>query len=174
MEPVNLCRWKMDDPSGNHTHFYTCARPGRSLGQYESVPDHIISNWVEGLPKPDTVIISLLGRKAGKNPVSECSYYSFYGPCDTPEERSDKPSFQEWLDHNHKDLSIVVREHPTYDYLAPDAIPPDTIRPIAQDLRQFTKEGCKVVVMDSGGAGRTGHVATLLDARPVPPNGKHC
>ena len=38
MEPINLKHWQFSDSSGNDAYFYTCARPGRSMGQDESVP----------------------------------------------------------------------------------------------------------------------------------------
>ena len=72
-----------------------------------------MSAWVLGLPGPNRAIVSLLGRKPdGK---SEFRFYPFHGNWDSLEEREDKPSFQEWLDRNHADLTIIVKEHPTWD-----------------------------------------------------------
>ena len=128
------------------------------------MPDDVVSSWVKGLPRPNTVIVSLLGRKRHQNNLSEFSYYPFYGEWDTQLERSNKRSFQWWLDKNHEDLQILVREHPTQD---DTDIPFTTICAIATDIHRFIQEGRAVVVMDSFGVGRTRSVATFLRATEV-------
>ena len=161
MEPYQLRRWTMNTASGTQRYFYTCGRPGRSLGRDCEVPDVTVSEWVNRLPGPDTAIVSLLGRKGDWNGLSEYSYYSFCGPLDKPEERGNKPSFQEWLDHHHEDLRILACEHPTLDYRD---IPSDKVAAIASDVNRLIEEGRTVVVIDSGGISRTGQVAAYLRA----------
>ena len=103
MEPYRLKRWRIDG-SPNPVHFFTCARPGRSSYNYKkkdnSVSDVIVSKWVCGLPKPNAVIVSLLGRKPTKGNPSEFSFYSFCGGWDTPSERRNKPTLEEWVSPN--------------------------------------------------------------------------
>ena len=162
MEPCNLRRWKVSISPNCDAWFFTCGRPGRSKGADGDVLDDFVSSWVRGLPPgPKKVIVSLLGRKRDRNKLSEFSYYSFYGEWDKPSERNDKPSFQEWLDRHHNDLQILVREHPTYD---DTDIPSGTISAIATDVHELIKEGRTVIVMDSGGVGRTGDVVKYLKA----------
>ncbi len=161
MEPFKLRPWKISISPGCDARFYTCARPGRSKGPDGAVPDDVVSSWVKGLPGPDTAIISLLGRKSDKNGLCEYSFYSFCGAWDRPEEPGRRPYFQEWLDQNHKELKILVRERPTYDNRP---IPSDTIKAIATDVHELNREGRTVVVMDSGGVGRTGDVVAYLRA----------
>ena len=167
-EPLNLRRWQLNNLSSNRPYFWTCARPGKSLGPDVSVPDPIVSQWVESVSGPETVIISLLGRKMAWNGVSEYSYYTFHGPWDTPEERAGKPSFQEWLDQHHTGVGILVREHPTMDDLPDPIIPPQKIDAIAQDVEHFVAEHRTVVVVDSFGMSRTGLVVEYLRATPAP------
>ena len=168
MEPINLKHWQFSDSSGNDAYFYTCARPGRSMGQDESVPQNLLSLWIDRLPDPtNLVIISLLGRKRNWQKLSEFSYYPFYGGWDTEREREDKPSFQAWLDEWHSNLKIQICEHPTYDYDRRD-IPPVTLAAIERDVRELTTTGRTVLVMDSGGVGRTGQLSAHLKATKVP------
>ncbi len=166
MEPCQLRRWRISISPDWDAWFFTCARPGRSKGPDGDVPDDLVSSWVRGLPGPNTVIISLLGRKRNRKQLSEFSYYSFYGGWDNPSECDNKPSFQEWLDQRHKDLQILVREYPTFD---PDIYNPRPIHPrrlaaIEHDVRHLISEGRTVVVMDSGGVGRTGEVCEHMKA----------
>ena len=45
MEPLNLKCWEIGvEPSSGLT-FFTCARPGRSLGPDNRVPDDVVSSW---------------------------------------------------------------------------------------------------------------------------------
>lgn len=161
MEPFKLRPWKISVSPGCDARFYTCARPGRSKGPDGAVPDDVVSSWVRGLPGPDTAIISLLGCKPDENCLSEYSFYSFGGAWDRPEERGGRPYFQEWLDQNHKELNILVRERPTNDNRP---ISSGTIEAIATDVHELNREGRTVVVMDSGGVGRTGDVVAYLKA----------
>ena len=126
--------------------------------------DQIVSAWVEGLPGPDTAIVSLLGRKQGSKGSSEFSYYSFSGGVDTSPERGSKPTFAEWLDTHHTERRILVREHPTYDYRP---IPQERLAAIEAEVRHPTSIGRTVVVVDSGGESRTGKVCRHMKATMV-------
>ena len=164
MEPYRLKRWRIGASSGETACFYTCARAGRSKGTKGRVSDQIVSAWVSGLPGPDTAIVSLLGRKQGRQGSSEFSYYSFSGGFDTCSERGSQPTFQEWLDTQHKQLGILVREHPTYDYCS---IPRERLTAIEADIRCLISVGRTVVVVDSGGESRTGRVCRHMNATKV-------
>ena len=118
VEPFNLRCWKVSVAGKREAVFYTCARPGRSLGPDAQVDDETVSTWVKGLPSPSTAIISLLGRKGNTRGVSEFTFYSFCGGTDGPSERKCRMTFLEWLEHHHKDRGIVLREHPTIDHYA--------------------------------------------------------
>src|SRR5438093_10874139 len=83
VEPYRKRRWRKTG-SPERIAFFTCARPGRSLGSTQHVSDDIVHKWVKGLPGPHTAIISLLGRKP--NGTSEFSFYTFCGKDDTPSE----------------------------------------------------------------------------------------
>ena len=161
MEPYRLRRWRLDSSPSNAGYFYTCARPGRSKGPEGRVRDEIVSTWVRNLPSPDTAIISLLGRKGGQSGLSEFSFYPFCGGFDEPSERKNQPTFQEWLDRWHRELQILVREHPTYDFCS---IPDDDLVAIATDIRELVLMGRTVVVVDSGGQTRSGAVCKHLAA----------
>ena len=161
MEPYRLRRWTLGSSPNGFSHLYTCARPGRSKGADLSVPDDLVSAWVRNLPGPDTVIVSLLGRKGGREGMSEFSFYSFCGGFDEYSERKKQPTFQEWLDQRHGKLQILVREHPTYDFRAIDA---ETLDAIAADIRNLISAGRMVVVVDSGGQTRTNAVCKRLNA----------
>ena len=158
--PYNLKCWKLDTPTGT-THFYTCGRPGRENGPSGKVSDELVHRWVLGLPGPDTAVVSLLGRKPGG--LSEFSYYSFCGGLDAPEERGERPTFQEWLDFHHNSLNILVCECPTLDYREPPISFRDMDK-IKDVIFQLISMGRTVIVMDSGGVGRTGFVCENLPA----------
>ena len=168
MQPFRLKRWKIQNLSPT-AYFFTCARPGRLPGQNtkskkKKVSDAIVSEWICGLPKPKTVIVSLLGRKPKDN-RSEFSVYTFCGGWDTDEERGNKPTLEEWISQKHKNLHIIVREHPTYDLCE---IPHNELRAIKRDVRELIIGGHSVIVVDSGWVGRTGQVRRFLDATEVP------
>ena len=165
MEPVNIRRWRIEIPPYGTGYFFTCGRPGRSKGQKGRVSDKLASAWVDALPRPKTAIISLLGRKQTEKGLSEFSYYSFCGGLDTPLERGNLPTFQEWLDQRHEDLQILVREHPTIDAGSP---PRSRLEAIATDICDLLRQGRTVVVVDSGGVDRTGAVCSYLGAIEIP------
>jgi hypothetical protein len=153
VEPYRLRYWRV--PTGK---LATCARPGRSKYKDASrVPDNITHQWVQNLPGPNTVVMSLLGRKP--NGTSEYSFYPFYGGFDTANERRGRPSFQEWLKENHADLSIEVQEHPTEDYRP---IPKEVLAKIAPEISQLLALGRTVVLVDSGGQTRTSAVCRYM------------
>lgn len=164
MEPHKLKKWKTVSSQGDIACFYTCARPGRSAGRNGCVSDQMVSTWVEGLPGPDTAIVSLLGRKQGSKGSSEFSYYSFSGGVDTPLERGTKPPFAKWPDTFHAERRILVQEYPTYDYRP---IPHERLAAIEAEVRHLTSIGRTVVVVDSGGESRTGKVCRHMKATMV-------
>ncbi len=153
MESCRLKRWRPRS-SLRVGQFFTCARPGRyrpSHGSFDPVPDDVVDEWVRGLPGDlNTVIVSLLGRKPDER--SEFSFYSFHGAWDLPEERRDRPSFQDWLNRRHNERSIQVLEHPTCDY---GHIPQKTLDAVSSDISRLLSEGRTVVLVDSGGDTRT-------------------
>ena len=123
MEPANLKQWPLKSFSGR---LYSCARPGRSAGKKNPVPDELLHEWVKGLPRGVAAIISLLGKKhSGKN---EWSYYSFYG----------NQSFEGWLNEHHGQLGIQVIEHPTVDG---DPIPDAVLAGALSDIARLLLEG---------------------------------
>jgi hypothetical protein len=155
MEPYKLRRWRPTSSSQN-VQFFTCARPGRSKSARDRIPDDLVHQWPRGLPgDTNTVVISLLGRKHSPGGESEFSFYSFYGPLDLPAERRGLLSFQQWLDRWHKNRSIQVLEHPTYDFCR---VPPQTLNAVASDISRLLSANRTVVLMDSGGETRTKQV----------------
>ena len=165
-KPHNLKRWKVDTTAGP-AYFFTCGRPRRQNDPEGQVPDEFVYRWVLGLPGPNTAIVSLLGRKHTERGLSEFSYYSFCGGLDTPEERGEHPSFQERLDLHHKGLNVLVCECPTLDYRDPPISFRDMDK-IKDVILQLISMGHTVVVMDSGGVGRTGFVCKNLTADECP------
>jgi len=166
MEPYKLRRWKARSTSESG-EFFTCARPGRSKGRNTNVSDDLVHRWVRGLPgTTNTAIVSLLGRKQGPEGTSEFSFYSFYGRFDSPSERRGRLSFQEWLDHWHKERSIQVFEHPTYDF---QHIPEEILAAVASEISALLSAGRTVVLVDSGGETRTKtvckHMGFMEDSR---------
>jgi hypothetical protein len=93
--------------------------------------------------------------------MSEFSFYSFYGGFDSPAERGSRLSFQEWLDRRHKNKSITVIEHPTYDF---QSIPIKTLEAVASDIFRHVREGRTVVLVDSGGETRAKRVCRFMNA----------
>lgn len=161
-KPHNLKRWIAETPRGT-ARLFTCGRPGRENGPDGQVPDELVHQWVLGLPGPATAIVSLLGRKCTQRGLSEFSYYSFCGGLDTPEECNGRTSFQGWLYKHHKDLNILVYECPTLDYRDPPISFRDMDK-IKEAIFQLISVGRTVIVMDSGGVGRTGFVCENLRA----------
>lgn len=152
LTPHNLKCWKLDTSTGT-THFYTCGRPGREMGNDGQVPDELVHRWVLGLPGPDTAVVSLLGRKPGG--LSEFSYYSFCGGLDTPEERKGRSSFQDWLNEQHKNLHISFYEYPTIDRRG---VPLEVRCAVSDEIRRLIMKGHTAVVVDSAGSERTGRI----------------
>lgn len=159
MEPYRLRRWRLPSPH-EAVRFFTCARPGRSKSKLSQIPDDLVHKWIRGLPGPETVLVSLLGRKP--DGMSEFAFYSFCGGFESPEERGRRVSFQEWLDRWHRERGIQVVEHPTRDYRS---IPPDRLAAIASDIARLAVEGQTVVLVDSGGETRSGAVCRYLGAK---------
>jgi hypothetical protein len=167
MEPYRLRKWKTG-PSPQDSRLFTCARPGRSKGKVGRIPDTLVHKWVQGLPKgTDLVIVSLLGRKNGPDGKSEFSFYSFHGKLDGANERRNRLSFQDWLDHWHMERSLRLVEFPTYDFCP---IAPTVLAAISEKISHLLAQHCIVVLMDSGGEQRTGevcrHMGFVEDTRP--------
>jgi hypothetical protein len=156
MEPYRKRRWRRSS-SPEPIAFYTCARPGRSHGSIQQVPDAIVHKWVQGLPGPRATILSLLGRKPDGQ--SEFSFYNFTGKNDNPGEARGKPHFQDWLAKHYPDNDITVVEHPTTDF---QSISTETLQRIANDGQTFLCDGRTIVLIDSGGQTRTGTVCKYL------------
>jgi hypothetical protein len=108
-----------------------------------------------------TAIVSLLGRKNGPEGTSEFSFYSFCGGFDTPAQRRNRLSFQDWIDQWHKNLQILVREHPTYDF---QPIPPETLAAVASDILELISAGRTPILVDSGGVTRTRAICKHMGA----------
>lgn len=166
-EPFRLKQWKLPTQVNGGATFYTCARPGRSDYTAHDISDDVVNDWVSGLPGPNTAIVSLLGRKRSESGRSEFSHYSFRSSLEPKDETEDRPTFQEWLDLNHPQLGIVVREHPTYDR---KPVSDETLSLVIKDISNLISCGRTVVVVDSGGAERTGRVARCLGATEVTPH----
>jgi len=163
-----LRRWRT--AGSPKSHFFTCARPGRrgdTATKYRPVPDELVHRWVLGLPGPKTAIVSLMGRKP--DGLSEFSFYSFYGGFDLPSDHPGRPSFQEWLERWHGDLSILLCEHPTVDF---QLIPEATLEAVAADIDELLVAGRTVVLLDSGGQTRTrvvcNHITATEDSSQAP------
>lgn len=129
------------------------------------VSDECVLAWVAGLPisAEEIIIVSLLGRKPdGLSGLSEFSYYSFRGGFDQPQDRPDCPTFQEWLDSHHRSRRYRVCEYPTID----TEIPTDETKCRAvTTILSFMETRKTVVVVDSGGVGRTGNIVSAVAAQ---------
>ncbi len=167
MEPYILKQWRVDG-SPDPVYFFTCSRPSRSSYNYKkennSVSDATVSEWVCGLPRPNTAIVSLLGRKPKKGNQSEFSFYSFCSGWDTLSECRNKTTLQEWLRERHEELQLLVREYPTNDLCE---IPTEQLGAIVDGVRELIFKSHTVVVVDSGGMGRTGQVCRFMNATEV-------
>jgi hypothetical protein len=161
IKPYMLKRWRLD-ATREPLWFFTCARPGRNGNQASktaSVSDDVVHRWVLGLPGPHTAIVSLLGRKP--DGTSEFSFYSFYGGFDLPADNPGRLSFQSWLDKWHGSLSIILREHPTWDF---KPMSPETLEAVSNEIRELASAGRTIVLIDSGGVTRTGRVCRHISA----------
>ena len=94
MEPHRLRRWRIELRTGKPVYFYTCARPGRSKGANNFVPDSMVQQWVRGLPPGNVAVVSLLGRKHGPEGLSEYSFYTFRSEYDDFSERKKRLTWQ--------------------------------------------------------------------------------
>lgn len=108
------------------------------------------------------VIVSLLGRKP--NGKSEFSYYSFRGGFDRPSERPGFLSFQQWLDSRYGPGKHLVLDYPTVDT---EQLSPDMLDEVSAKVLALVSEGRTVVVVDSGGVGRTGRVCHHMGLRQL-------
>jgi hypothetical protein len=160
MEPFRLRRWYRHSPSGEKQIIFTCARPGRSKGSSDKVPDNVVEKWVAGLPATkDIADVSLLGHKP--DGTSEFAFYSF-GSAMAPDGRAGRVSLQNWLDRRYKNKNIKILEKPTEDF---SLIGEETLNLIAGDVAAYLSKGWTVVVMDSGGETRTGQVCRHMGFR---------
>lgn len=129
------------------------------MGRDESrIKDHVVDAWIGGMPtsSEETVIVSLLGRKP--KGLSEFSYYSFRGGFDKLEDRPGSPTWQEWLTERYGNKYCVC-EFPTVDT---EPIPEDTKRLVVTAVLGFLRSGKMVILVDSGGVGRTGNVVSTI------------
>jgi len=136
--------------------------------------------WVDGLPgQVGTSIVSLLGRKPARRGIqlrssarrrergarlatdgrSEFAFYSFRGGFDSPDHRPGCPTFQEWLDQWHGDRGLHVFEYATTDV---EPLLPEVLAAVSTKIRDLLSEARTVVLVDSGGIGRTGRVCKHL------------
>ena len=162
IKPYRLRRWKAGSAFGS-VSFFTCARPGRTSiesTKWSPVQDKVVHGWILGLPRPRPAIVSLLGSKPGTGP-SEFSFYSFYGGFDAPSSSQTKPSFRDWLAQKHPDLSVVLREHPTWDY---QPVSEEVCNAAATDIALLVQDGHTVTLVDSGGQQRSGQVCNFMSA----------
>ena len=78
-----------------------------------------------------------------------------------PVEHAGQLSFAAWLARWHQDLSILLREHPTWDYRP---VPRETCEVVAMDIKLLASSGRNVTLVDSGGQQRTGQVCAYMSA----------
>ena len=151
-EPVSLRICKPVTNTMNvRGRLFTCARPGRSLGRTESVPDEVVDLWVRGLPDAEGYqLVSLLGEK--EDGRSEYSFYTFGGE---HEQSLGKPTFQEWLDTTYGAGRFKVWEYPTLD-AGNNALSEEDIQHLRGLVLSLLEQGQTVVLFDSGGSQRTG------------------
>jgi len=152
---------------------FTAARPGRSLGRaIPKISDETVYAWARGLlPLSSQLhIISLLGTKP--NGLSEYSYYSFRGSRGSLEIDFKKPTFQEWLNDRFGLERFVVVDFPTIDTMPIEAA---MITEICQCTTSLLMTSNDVLIVDSGGEGRTGKICSELCAvhRTVSGRGSH-
>ncbi len=142
---------------------FTCARPGRSLGRkVSSISDEVVAAWVAGLPQSDQLhIVSLLGTKP--NGLSEYSYYSFRGGHESSVQHSNSATFQEWLNERFGLGRFVVVDFPTIDT---EPIEPTVLTDICRTVTSLLAASADVLLVDSGGEGRTGKVGATLHMTP--------
>ncbi len=168
-EPYRLARYSWSGPLVRGL-LYTCARPGRSLGSKKAtICDEMVMAWIAGIenevcsrtldtahPGDEISIVSLLGRKP--TGLSEFSYYSFRGGFDKREERPDAATWQEWL-NRHYGFRYRLWEFPTEDT---KPVTQETKRFVTDKILEIAQPGKIVVLVDSGGVGRTGSIVNAL------------
>ena len=160
-EPYRLTEWFAKPQQIPAGRLFTCARPGRSLGRRQAhIGDEYVLRWVAGLPasEEETIIVSLLGKKP--DGLSEFSYYSFRGGFEY--HRPNCPTFGEWLNANCRPRKFEVYEFPTIDLLVPGE---DLKHRAVSTILSFLEVGKTVVIVDSGGIGRTGNLLSTLSER---------
>ena len=163
---TSLYRLTLWSTGADEGRLFTCARPGRSKGTHlKTISDDLVHRWVEGLPGDrGTCIVSLLGRKPDPGGRSEFAFYSFRGGFDSAIDRPECPTFQEWLDSLHQERNLKVFEYPTID-LQP--LQPVILEAVLSQIRALLAANNTVVLVDSGGVGRTGRVCKALGFIPV-------
>jgi hypothetical protein len=105
-----------------------------------------------------------LGRKAEPNPISEYSFYTFRGGHELLDERPGTVTFQHWLDVRFGSGTFVVIDFPTVDT---EKVDPSQLSCICDCIGTLLSAGASVVVVDSGGFGRTGKVCATLGAKAI-------
>jgi hypothetical protein len=121
-----------------------------------------VLRWAAGLPawKEETVIVSLLGKKP--DGLSEFSYYSFRGGFEHRQGRPGSPTFEEWLNSNSRSRRFHVYEYPTTDVIV---LPEELKNRVVAAILSLLEAGKTVVVIDSGGIGRTGNIVSAVSSR---------
>jgi hypothetical protein len=150
-EPNNLREWRAVKEPAPSGRLFTCGRPGRATfgTTRRLVPDHVIDEWVKGLPSQDDLyIVSLLGRK--EDGFSEFEYYPFRSAT----ELGRQPTFQQWLNNRYA-RDFQVDEFPTVDARK---ITADVLVSAARRIMELLERGCSVVIIDSAGSVRTAKV----------------
>lgn len=127
------------------------------------INDEVVNAWISGLPNSveGTIIVSLLGRKP--EGLSEFSYYSFRGGFDQSEDRPGCPAWQEWLSERFGSTYCVC-EFPTVDT---EPVPEVTKKLVVSAILRFMHSGKTVILVDSGGVGRTGNVVSTMKKMEV-------
>ena len=145
---------------------FTCARPGRSLGPAATpISDAIVKDWVSGLPPIRPLhIISLLGKKPPPKDISEYSFYSFRGGLESERQRPGSVTLQQWLDHHYGPNEFIVIDYPTVDT---EQIEVETLSAIRSEVNSLLGSSATVIIVDSGGVGRTGKVCATIHAKAI-------
>ncbi len=163
-EPLRLIEYRSRKaPFGGR--LFTCTRPGRSLGaKVSQIDDAIVKAWVNGLPQLRPLyIVSLPGSKPQPSGISEYSFYSFRGGHEPADQRPTSITFQKWLDLHFGKGSFIVVDFPTVDT---EAIDVSYLFTICAAVRSLLEASANVLVVDSGGVGRSGKVYASLSASP--------
>jgi hypothetical protein len=164
-EPLRLIEYR-SRKAPFRGRLFTCARPGRSLGaKLSPIDDAIVKAWVDGLPTLRPLyIVSLLGSKPKPSGISEYSFYSFRGGHEPRDQRPASITFQKWLDLHFGRGSFIVVDFPTTDT---EAIDVSYLSTICEAVRSLLDASANVLIVDSGGVGRSGKVCASLRAKPL-------